>query len=67
MAATRRLPAFAEVNIAAAGQLAGLGLPLQVQLRIDNVLDARYELIELYPEAGRSLSLRLQTNIGSGD
>jgi outer membrane cobalamin receptor len=67
VAATRRLPAFAEVNIAAAGRLAGLGLPLQVQLRIDNVLDARYELIELYPEAGRSLSLRLQTNIGSGD
>ena len=28
--------------------------------RIENVLDQRYELIELYPEAGRRLVLRLE-------
>ena len=67
VAATRRLPAFAEFNIAGAVQLASMGVPFEGQLRIDNVLDTRYELIELYPEAGRRLSLRVQTHFGSGD
>jgi len=67
VAATRRLPAFAEFNLAAGVRLSSLGVPLEGQLRIDNVFDTRYELIELYPEAGRRVSLRLQTNLGSGD
>ena len=66
IAATRRLPGFAEFNLAGGLGLGRFGVPLQAQLRFENVFDVQYELIELYPEAGRRVSLRLQTNIGGG-
>ncbi|MFQ5746671.1 MAG: TonB-dependent receptor [Gemmatimonadota bacterium] len=60
IAGTRRLPVFATLDLAWRGSLKFLSVPASIQLTIDNLLDERYELVELFPEPGRTAELRLQ-------
>jgi len=62
VAGTRTLPGFLLLDVALAHALPVASLPLEVEAKIDNLLDRRYELVELYPEPGRlySLTLRLR-------
>lgn len=62
VAGTRRLPGFLLVDVAIAKDLPFESLPVQVEGRIENLFDSRYELVELYPEPGRlySLTIRLR-------
>jgi iron complex outermembrane receptor protein len=62
VAGTRTLSGFLLLDVALAHALPIGSLPLEVEAKIDNLLDRRYELVELYPEPGRlySLTLRLR-------
>jgi iron complex outermembrane receptor protein len=60
VAGTRALPGFLLLDIALAHALPIGTLPLEVEGRIANLLDRRYELVELYPEPGRLFSLTLR-------
>lgn len=60
VAGTRALPGFLLLDIALAHALPIGTLPLEVEGRITNLLDRRYELVELYPEPGRLFSLTLR-------
>lgn len=60
VAGTRSLPAFTTVDMAVAWR-PPLGVPgLEVEGRVDNLLDRYFELVELHPEPGRRLSLTLR-------
>jgi len=61
VAATRTLPGFVLLDLAVAKRLRSSGPSLEVELRIENLLDRGYELVELYPEPGRRLSLTLRS------
>jgi iron complex outermembrane receptor protein len=60
VAGTRTLPGFVLLDVALAHALPIGSLPLEVEAKIDNLLDRRYELVELYPEPGRRYSLTLR-------
>jgi iron complex outermembrane receptor protein len=60
VAGTRALPGFLLLDVALAHALPIGALPLEIEGRIDNLLDRRYELVELYPEPGRLFSLTLR-------
>lgn len=60
VAATRTLAGFALVDLAVAKRLRAAGPPVEVELRVENLMDRSYELVELYPEPGRRLSLTLR-------
>ncbi len=60
IAGTRALPGFLLVDLAVSRRLPGVGLPLELELRVDNALDESYELVELVPEPGRRISLTLR-------
>jgi outer membrane cobalamin receptor len=60
VAATRELPGFVLLDLALAGRSPVGGLPLEAELRVENVLDRSYELVELYPEPGRRISLTVR-------
>ena len=60
VAGTRSLPGFATFDVAAAWRLPVRTLPLELEGRVDNLLDRYYELVELYPEPGRRFSLTLR-------
>lgn len=59
VAATHQLPAYALVDIGGR-QIVRLGeADLEIELGIRNVLDEHYELVELFPEPGRELTVRV--------
>ena len=60
VAGTRSLPGFTTVDLAVAWRLPLGSVPLQLEGRVDNLLDHYYELVELYPEPGRRFSLTLR-------
>ena len=60
LAGVRRLPAYAVGRFDASRGFRIGALALEAALAVDNLLDVRYELIELYPEPGRSLLFRLE-------
>jgi len=60
VAGTRTLPGFLLLDAALAQALPVGSLPLEIEGRIDNLLDRRYELVELYPEPGRRFSFTLR-------
>lgn len=60
VAGTRTLPGFLLLDVALAHALPVGTLPLEIEARVDNLLDRRYELVELYPEPGRRFSFTLR-------
>lgn len=60
VAGTRSLPGFATFDLAAALRLPLRSVPLELEGRVDNLLDRYYELVELYPEPGRRFSITLR-------
>ena len=60
VAGTRALPGFLLLDVALGHAVPIGSLPLEIEGRIDNLLDRRYELVELYPEPGRLFSLTLR-------
>jgi outer membrane receptor protein involved in Fe transport len=60
LAAVRRLPAYAVARFDASRGFRIGSLALEAALAVDNLFDVRYELIELYPQPGRSLLFRLE-------
>ena len=60
LAGVRRLPAYAVARFDASRGFRIGALTLEAALAVDNLLDVRYELVELYPEPGRSLLFRLE-------
>jgi iron complex outermembrane receptor protein len=60
VAGTRSLPGFLLLDVALAQALPIASLPLEIEGRVDNLLDRRYEMVELYPEPGRRYSLTLR-------
>jgi vitamin B12 transporter len=60
IAGTRTLPGFLLFDVALAHALPFGSVPLEIEGRIDNLFDRRYELVELYPEPGRRFSLTLR-------
>lgn len=61
VAATRTLAGFVLVDLAVAKRLRATGPPLELELRVENLFDRSYELVELYPEPGRRLSLTVRS------
>jgi outer membrane receptor protein involved in Fe transport len=59
LAATHELPATALVDIAARQNMHVGNADLEIELGIRNLLDTRYELVELFPEPGRQLTVRV--------
>ncbi len=68
IAATHELPAVALMDVAGRHKIDIGSVDLELELGIRNLLDARYELVELFPEPGRQLSFRIgfQTRPRSG-
>ena len=60
VAGTRTLPGFLLLDVALAHALPVGSAPLEIEGRIDNLFDRRFELVELYPEPGRRFSLTLR-------
>jgi outer membrane cobalamin receptor len=60
IAATRSIDGYTTFDVSASHYLDARSMRLGLIARIENVLDQRYELIELYPEVGRRLVLRLE-------
>ncbi len=60
IAATRRLPGYTRLDLSGR-TLVGIGaVTLSLQARIMNLLNRRYEHIELFPEPGRSVEIRIE-------
>lgn len=60
LAATRRLDGFVTVDLGLRRRFAAGPLDLVASLDVDNLFDRRYELVELFPEPGRTLRLTLE-------
>jgi len=60
VAATRSIDGYTTFDVSATHSLNARSMRLGLIARIENVMDQRYELIELYPEVGRRLVLRLE-------
>jgi vitamin B12 transporter len=60
IAGTRKLPGFATLDVATAWRVPTGSLPLEVEGRVENLLDRDYELVELYPEPGRQFSVTVR-------
>ena len=60
LAATRSLDGFTTVDLATRHHLDVGSLRIGLFAGIENILDQRYELIELFPEPGRNFTLRLE-------
>jgi outer membrane cobalamin receptor len=60
LAATRTLAGFRTVDVSARHQVRAGSLRVGLFLRAENVLDQRYQLIELFPEPGRRFTVRLE-------
>lgn len=67
LAGTHRLPPFAVLDVTGRAGVEVGGIPLELRVGVRNVLDATYELVELFPEPGRSLEARLTVGpLGDG-
>lgn len=60
LAATRTLPGFTTVDVSARHSLVAGLLRLGLYLRVENLLDHRHQLVELFPEPGRQFTVRLE-------
>lgn len=60
LAGSRRLPAFALLDVTVRHAFRMGDLPVEAELDVRNLLDVRYELVELFPEPGRTAELRLR-------
>jgi iron complex outermembrane receptor protein len=60
LAATRTLDGFLTADLSLRQSLKAGSLDLGVFLKVENLLDRRYQLVELFPEPGRRLSVRLE-------
>jgi len=60
LAATRTLPGFTTVDVSARHSFAAGFFRLGLFFRVENVLDHRHQLIELFPEPGRHFTVRLE-------
>jgi len=60
LAATRFLEGFATVDLSSRYHLDSGSLRIGLFARIENLLDRRYQLIELFPEPGRHFTLRIE-------
>ncbi len=60
LAGTRRLPAYTLVRLEASRGFPIGAVAMDVVVAVENLLDVRYETIELFPEPGRSLLVRLE-------
>jgi outer membrane cobalamin receptor len=60
LAATRYLGGFITVALSTRHHLEVGSLRMGLFAGIDNILDQRYELIEMFPEPGRNFTLRLE-------
>ena len=60
IAATRRLPALTVIDVMIRRRIELGSLALGFAVRVDNLFDRRYELIELFPEPGRQLVISLE-------
>jgi outer membrane receptor protein involved in Fe transport len=65
IAATRKLPGFLTLDVSARHQLEAGRLGLGLLIRMENVTDQRYQLVELFPEPGRRFSVRLELRSAS--
>ncbi len=65
IAATRRLPGFLTLDLSASHRLEAGRLGLGLLLRVENITDQRYQLVELFPEPGRRISVRLEVRSAS--
>jgi len=60
LAATRSLPGFTTVDLSARQHVAAGAVRIGLFARIENIMDQRYELIELFPEPGRHFTVRIE-------
>lgn len=60
LAGTRSLPAYALVRLEASRSVPVGTLDLDLRVAVENLFDVTYETIELFPEPGRSLLVRLE-------
>ena len=60
LAATRSLEGFTTVDLSSRYHLDSGPLRIGLFARIENLLDRRYQLIELFPEPGRQFTLRIE-------
>ncbi|MEE9577478.1 MAG: TonB-dependent receptor [Gemmatimonadota bacterium] len=60
VAGVRRLPAYTTVRLDGSRAVRIGSLSLEVAVTVENLLDSRFELTELFPEPGRSLVVRLE-------
>ena len=60
VAGVRRLPAYTTVRLDGSRAVRIGSLSLEVAVAVENLLDSRFELTELFPEPGRSLVVRLE-------
>ena len=59
LAGTRRLPAFTVIDTVIRRRIDLGTVAVGIGVRVDNVWDRRYELVELFPEPGRQLTISL--------
>jgi len=59
IAAPHELPPHAVLDLAGSQTIRTSGPDLEVEIGVRNLLNARYELVELFPEPGRQFMLRL--------
>jgi len=62
VAATRRLGGFVTLDVRLRRRFEAGPLIVEVALGIDNLTDTSYELVELFPEPGRTLTLTLDVH-----
>lgn len=60
LAGTRSLEPFTTIDISARRHFEAGSLRIGLFGRIENLLDRRYQLVELYPEPGRHFTLRIE-------
>lgn len=60
IAATRRLPAFTTVDFTLSRVVRSRFIGVTALARVENLLDHRYELMELFPEPGRRFVVRIE-------
>lgn len=60
VAGVRRLPAYTTVRLDGSRPVRIGSLSLEVAVAVENLLDSRFELTELFPEPGRSVVVRLE-------
>lgn len=60
LAATRSLPGFTTMDLSARHHVVARAVRIGLFARIENIMDKRFELIELFPEPGRHFTFRVE-------